>query len=441
MSVTVDNKSTVRKVLHIEIPEVEVSKELDSAYRDLKKTASVKGFRPGKTPRSVLERIYGKSVDEDVSSRLLQSAFVEAVRENDLKIVGEPDIDMGELKAGTPFKVEINVEVRPEIAELDFKGLELKKVNYGANEEEVTAQLEMLRKNIAKKEPIKEERPVLDGDFVLIDSEGFKDGEPYDATPKNANSMIKVGAAPAGPEFDKALVGMVKDEEKTIEIAYPEDFLNKELAGMTISYQVKLIDIREEVLPEIDDEFAKSFGPFESLEDLKKKILENLESGYAKRSEQEMNEQVFGALIEKTEFEIPETMVKFELDHIIADAEKAFASSNMSLEQVGKSKDSLAEEYREVAEKQVRRHLILGKLIEQEKLDVTEEELEEGYKEMSASFGQPVEAIKAFYSQNPDKIEYFKHTLLEKKAIQMVVEHGKVEEVEPEMEESEEKAE
>jgi trigger factor len=181
------------------------------------------------------------------------------------------------------------------------------------------------------------------------------------------------------------------------------------------------------------DAFAKTLGDqFESLDALKAKIRENLTNGYEKRMEQELNEQIFTKLLAQTEFEVPDTMVDGELEHILNDAERSFANSNRSLEEVGLSRTVLAEKYRPVAEKQVRRHLILSKIIDQEKLELSDEELEKGMQEMADTYRQPIDTIKAFYKQDPDNLALFKHTLLEKKALRIIIEHGKVTEAAPE---------
>jgi trigger factor len=171
MKVNVEDVSSVKKVLHIEIPQKTVVSELDSAYRDVKKNAKIKGFRPGKAPRSVLERLYKKDVQADVSSKLIQTSFTEALKETDLKIISSPKIDPPELDANSSYTYDATVDVKPELEDLDIKGLPLKRANYKVGSEELDAQLGMLKKNMAKKVKIEEDRPVQADDFVVIDYE------------------------------------------------------------------------------------------------------------------------------------------------------------------------------------------------------------------------------------------------------------------------------
>ena len=197
-------------------------------------------------------------------------------------------------------------------------------------------------------------------------------------------------------------------------------------------YAVTLKEITEEILPEINDALAKKAGSYESLDELKNVISENLKQGYAKRTEQELNEQIFSELIAKTDFEVPDSMVEMELDGIVAEAERSFSYRNTSLEEMVLSRETIAEKYRDTALKQVKRHLILGKIIDQENLTLADDELEDGLQEMSENFNQPLEEIKKYYDQNPDNLGFFKHTLLEKNAIKLIIDSGTIKDVKPE---------
>jgi trigger factor len=432
MKLSVENVSSVKKVLHIEVPHEDVAREVDAAYEELKKNAKIKGFRPGKVPRGVLERMFRKDVRVDVTSKLLQAGLLDALKKSDLKVVGSPSIDPPELDEKSAYAFDATVEVRPEIADIDFKGMELSRNKYEVSDEELDLQLKMMQRNMARHEKIEEDRPVQVGDVAVIDYEGFKDGQPHEATQKTENFVVKVGEGRVVQDLDNGLVGLKAGEEKEIEVNFPEDYFSKDLAGLKLVFKVRLNEIRQEILPELDDEFAKKLSDqFDSMETLKAKIRENLQNGYDKRVEQELNEQVFTKLLAQTDFEVPGTLVDSELEHILKDAERSFADNNKTFEELGLSREGLAEKYRPVAEKQVRRHLILTKLIEQEKLDLSDEELEKGLQEMAAGYRQPLDTIKAFYKQDPDSMAFFKHTLLEKKALQIILEHGKISEVTP----------
>ncbi|MEJ2285910.1 MAG: trigger factor, partial [Desulfobacterales bacterium] len=215
-------------------------------------------------------------------------------------------------------------------------------------------------------------------------------------------------------------------------VKFPADYHNKKLANLDISFQVALNEIREEMLPAIDDALAKKAGQYQSLDELKKVIEDNLVQGYSKRVEQELHEQIYSELISRSDFEVPDAMVEMELEGIIEEAVRSFSYRNITMEELGLTRESIAEKYRDTAFKQVKRHLLLGKLIEQESLTISDDELEDALKEMAENFNQPVEEVKKYYDQNKDKIEFFKHTLLEKKAINLIIDGSKIEDVEPE---------
>lgn len=432
MQVNIEDWSTIKKVLHIEIPEDVVMHELNTAYNELKKRAKIKGFRQGKVPRSVLERMFNKDIHADVKSRLIQDSFAEVIKENNLEIVGKPDIDPPEIEKNGSYKYDAIIEIKPEIGDIECKGLELKKTLYKVSDAEIENQVQMLRKNLAKLEPLAEDREIHEDDTAIIDYEGFKDGQSLTDEKKTENFPLKVGAGMISKDFDEKVIGMKPGDTKEFEVKFPENYFDKKLANLDITFKVELKDIKKEILPEINDEFAKKFGKFESLEELKKEIVTNLQQGYDKRVEQELNEQIFKALIAKKDFEVPDAMVAYELEGIIEEAEKACAAGNISMDQIGQTRETLTEQYRDTAEKQVKRHLILSKIIDQEHLTVSDEELENGFAEISEVYGQSLDIIKGYYQKNPEKVEFFKHTLLEKKAIEYIIKKSTIKEVEPE---------
>lgn len=434
MQITVEDLSSVKKTLHIEIPEETITRELNKAYGELGKRAKLKGFRPGKAPRSVLEQYFRKDVHADVTSRVIQESFMDAVKEQDLRVLGTPKIDPPELQTRQPYKYSATVEIRPDIDDLDFASLALKKTRYHVSDAEIDAQLAMLRKNMAKHEPIDEDRPLAQGDFALIDYEGFKDGEPFPELQKTENYMIKIGNATMTEAFDQGITGMTPGETREVAVTFPEDYFNKSLANLDITFQVTLKEIRKEILPDLDDEFAKSMGKYESLDAMKTAIHEDLTQRYDKRVEQEMNEQIYQALLSQVEFEVPDTLVDYELENIVSDAERYFTYHNVQMEDAGVTRDSLSEQYRDVAVNQARRHLILQKIIDQETLTLTDEEREAGLQEMAEAYRQPVEQIKQFYQENQDRMEGFQQALLEKKAIRLIIDSSTIEEVAPEKE-------
>jgi trigger factor len=431
MPVKIEDKSSVKKVLSFEIPKEDIAKELNLAYNDLKKKADVKGFRKGKIPRKVLENRFSKNVHADVAPRLIQNAFIEAIKDNDLNIVGGPQMDPPELEPGKPYIFDITIEIKPELDDIEFKGIALEQTKYEISDGEIESQIHMIQKTMAKKETVTEERPAKGGDFVLIDYQGFFNDEPFDSTPKIENYVMEIGQDAMPKEFSQKLTGVTPVQELEIEVPYSDDYSDENLKGKTIVYKVKLSEIQEEVLPEINDDLVKDLGQFETLDDVRKSIHENLEKGYEQRIKHELSEQVFQNLLEKYEFEVPEAMIEGELNGIIMEAEQSFIANNTTLEEAGLSKDILKTQYRDVAEKQARRHLILDKIITQEKLELTDEELEKSFEEMALGMNAPVDSVKNYFNMDPKQLDFYKHTHLEKKAVDIIVKEGDITEVEP----------
>ncbi|MCG8684155.1 MAG: trigger factor [Desulfobacterales bacterium] len=431
MQVKIEDQSSVKKVLSFEIPKARITKELNKAYNELKKSADIKGFRKGKIPRKVLENRFAADVHADVAPRLIQEVFVEAIQEHDLNVVGGPQLDPPELNPDADYVFDITVEVKPELDDIEFEGLELEKTKYEVSEAEIDSQIYMIQKTMAKKEPVTEERPVKDTDFVLIDYEGYLNGEAFDQTPKVENYVMGINQGALPKEFSEKLIGAIPVQDMDIEVVYADDFHDENLQGKTIEYKVTLKEIQEEVLPEVNDDLVKGLGKFETIDEVKDSIRDNLEKGIAQRVKHEMSEQIFQALLEKIEFEVPEALVEGELNGIIAETEQAYAQNNTSLEEAGLTKETMKERYADVAEKQARRHLILDKLISQENLDMTEEEMDESFEEMAQAMNASKDAVKNYFNMDPKQLEYYKHTQLEKKAIDLIIEKGSVTEVEP----------
>lgn len=251
---------------------------------------------------------------------------------------------------------------------------------------------------------------------------------------KTENFTLKIGDGPILKEFDEQLIGMRTGETREVKVHFPEDYFNNKVADLEIAFNVKLNGIREVVLPAIDDEFAKDLGQYTTLKQLKDEIRNNLITGYEKRSEQEVQEQIFTALLEKTKFEVPDSLIDFELKGIIEEVERTLKYHGSSLEERSLTKEDVAEKYRDTAIKQVTRRLLLKKIIEQENLTLSDEEMENGYNDMAKAFNKPLEEIKNFYKQKDSNIEFLKTSLLEKKALKLIIDNSSQEIVEPELE-------
>ncbi|MBW1675781.1 MAG: trigger factor [Deltaproteobacteria bacterium] len=430
MKVDVEDVSSVKKILHVEIPEAEVTQELDKAYETLKKNVRIKGFRPGKVPRHILERRLKKDVHAEVSGQLIQNSYAEALRETSLEPLGEPILDRPDLEKDQPYHYSATMEVRPPIQDLNVNGLKLKKKVYNVTDEEVEAQLKILQKNQAQLRNIEEERPVENGDFVLIDYEGSKDGEPFAPASKTENFHFEVGSGRILEDFDQQLLGMRPNTSKEFSVHFPTDYYNKDLAGLDITFKVTLKEIKEEILPEIDDEFAKDLGEHETLVELEEAIRRKLEQRYETQSERELRRDIIDMLIEQAGFELPEVLVLHELSALVNDARNALSYRGLSLEEAGQTEEGLSKKYHPLAERRVREYLLLQKVVDQEEITATDEMLEEAYKETAEAMNQSVDTIKQLHDKYKEAYEAFKQRTLEKEAIKSIIKKSTIETVE-----------
>jgi len=431
MSYTIEDVSSVKKIVQFEIPRDEVVKRLDKAYSDMKSKAKVKGFRPGKTPRNVLERLYGKDIQQDIISEFMQTSYADFLKDSGLTVMAFHPLGEPTISADSPFQFKGTIEIRPQIADLSWKELQLTKNRYKPSEEEIDVQLKLGQRNLAVMKPISEDRPVQNGDYVIMDYEATKEGNPAEEIGKSENYTCKIGAASISKEMDTAMIGMVPGERRSIPIKFPEDHSHKPYAGLDVVFNVYLREIREQILPEIDDDLAKKLGPYQSLEELKTTIRQDLEQHYNHRADQEINERIFQKLFDQAEFEVPDTMIQYELSGIIQDVERRFEYNNLSLADRGLDHSILANQYRDLAEKQARRHLILEKIVAQEGLTVQDSELETVYSETAAASGQTVDVVRDIYTKNPETMSYLRMGLLEKKAMRLIIDNSIITEVDP----------
>ncbi|MBF0199958.1 MAG: trigger factor [Desulfamplus sp.] len=438
MQANIEDITSVRKKVHFEIPAADVNKALNNAYREVNKTASIKGFRKGKIPRTVLESRFGKDINADVSNKFIRDAFAETIEKDNIQAIGTPLFtpENPMVEKDNDFIVDFEVDIRPEIENIDFHGLELKKNMYQVTDAEIDAQLEMVRRSFGTRERVSEERPVKSSDFVMIDYQGFVDGEPLDAAPKVENHVMAIGAKDMPEEFSGKLVGAVPPQELEFDVVYPDNDPNQELAGKTVTYKLSLKEVQELVLPRLDDDLAKKMGDFNTLDEVRAVIANNLQDGIDMRIHHELSEQIFLRLLEKYPFEVPETLIDLELDSIVRDTDQRFAQSNITPEmrsKIGYSDEDIRKNSREIAQKQAKRHALLRKIIEQEKIELTDEETDSLLRRSALMMGISLDDLGKILQESPEKLETIKYYELEKEAINLIMEKSSVIEVEPEV--------
>jgi trigger factor len=308
-------------------------------------------------------------------------------------------IDPGELESGKPFQYSATVEVKPEIKIEGYIGLNIEGNKESAKEEEVEERLKGLQNLHAQLKTVPEPRPIQSGDHVIIDYEARMDNKPLEEG-KAVDFTVEVGSGRFIPALEEKLVGLNLEEEKEIEVPFPEDYGYKKWAGKTVSFLVKVKEIKEKVLPPLDDEFAKDLGDYASLEDLKAKLKEEIEKEKELILDRQLKDQMIEQLIQANSFEIPESMVVEQAKALVSDTKLRLASQGIALKNLNIPEEKLQEDYREVAQKQVRTYLILEKIATQEGIAVTDEEADERLQSISERTHQKFDVVKRYYEKN-----------------------------------------
>jgi trigger factor len=399
MKVHVEEISPIKKKVHVEVPEDHVAKEIDSFYDELKKKAKIKGFRPGKAPRSILERYFKDYTTGEVLQRLIQETFPKALSEVSCSPVAPPAFDPQELESGKPFRYAAIVEVKPEIKIEDYAGLNLEGKKEDVGDKELEERLKSLQNLHAQLKTISEPREIRTGDYVILDYDAKMDGRPLDEG-KGIDVTVEVGSGRFIPTLEEKLIGLKPENEKDVDVSFPADYAYKKWAGKTIGFHVKVKEIKEKILPALDEEFAKDLGGFDSLEALKVKLREDMQKAKEMALDRHFKDQIVDQLLQKNSFEIPPSLVEDQNQALVSEAKLRLASQGMNLKDMDISEDKLREDYRAVAERQVKTYLILEKIAGQEGISVSDEEVQDRLKEISERSHQKLDAVKRYYEKN-----------------------------------------
>lgn len=424
MKVSVEEISSIKKKVNIEISEEDVAKEIGSFYKELGRKAKIKGFRPGKVPRSILERYFKDYVKAEVMQKLIQVTYPNALTETNLQPVSNPVIDPGELETGSPFQYSATIEVKPEIKLEGYIGLNIQGKKEEVKEEELEERLRTLQNLHASLKAVSEARPVQNGDYVIIDYETREAGKPLEEG-KATDTTLEVGSGRFIPEVEEKLTGMKLGEEREIEVTFPEDYGYKKWAGKAISFHVKIKEIKEKILPPLDDEFAKDIGDYSSLDELKFKLREEIRKEKESYLQQQLRNQILDQLLEANPFEVPDSLVEAQTQAMISDTKLRLARQGMALQDIGVTEEKLREDYRTTAMKQVKTFLILEKIASQEGISVTDEEAEERIREISEKVHQKFDVLKRYYEKN-GLIPEVKAEILNNKTLDFLIQKANI---------------
>jgi trigger factor len=424
VKVEVEDVNPVTRKLRVEVPAAEVSQEVDRAYRNLGKKAKVKGFRPGKVPRSVLELYYRKQVEHEVSEELVRRSLREALKEKELEPVSLnwPEV-LPPVVAGEDFRFSVEMEVPPEFEVENYQGLTLTVPEVEVTDALVEERLEEIRERNAILKPLAEPRGIQTGDYVALDYQGHFGGKAL-AEAKQENYLLEVGAGRFNLDFENNLLGLMPEGESRFAVELPKDFFHPLLAGKVIEFEVKIQAIKEKAVPDLDDAFAQGLGGnFQTLADLRQAVGEDIIKDKERERQRLLESQALELLLGAHAFEAPPSMIRQEQEDILRDQWQRMAQHGLNL--AGLDQEKMLESVKPTAERRVRTRLLLARLAKQEGISVDDAEVEAGLEQLAASTGRDVAQVRQFYQEN-QLLGVLRRQLVDEKTVKFLVDHAHI---------------
>lgn len=421
MQVNVEKISPVLVEFSVEVGADRVQSEVEKAFRAVAKTARVKGFRPGKAPRQVLDHVYGARVAADVAQRLIDETYQQAITEHKVQPVSQPAVETQRLERGKPFNYKARVEILPEIESVTYEGLEAKRPAVQVTDEEIEKELEELRRANSTLEPLKEERPAQAGDVVTIDFEVAVEGSVVDGAGAK-DFQVELGSGQLLEAIDKALLGKKVGDKAEASVDMPAGHPHPALSGKTAVFQIDVKDVKERVLPAADDEFAKDLGDFETLADLKADIKKQIEARKKEESDNVLAERLVAELVKANPVAVPPTLVERQMR--MTEQEILFRARSQG-GQVGGLGEELRQKVLEDSEIKVRAGLLMAAIAKAEGIQIGNEQIEEGLQELSKQTGKNIAKLRVEYAE-PRRREMLVGMILENKVLDIIEAKAKI---------------
>lgn len=426
MSVQVEKLENSMAKLTIEASADELEKALQNAYLKNKNKISIPGFRKGKVPRQMIEKMYGPAIFyEDAANEIIPEAYEKAVEECGEDIVSSPEIDVTQIEKGKPFIFTALVALKPEIKLGKYKGVEVDKADVTVTDEEVDAEINKERENNARNIEVTD-RAVKDGDMTVLDFEGFVDGVAFEGG-KGENYPLTIGSGAFIPGFEEQLVGAEIGKEVEVNVTFPEDYQAEELKGKAATFKCTVKEIKEKELPELDDEFASEVSEFETLAEYKADVKTKLSEKKEKEAKDAKEAAVIEAIVNDSEMEIPEAMLKTQQKQMVDEFAQRIQMQGLSIDQyfqfTGTTYDKMIEQVKPQAEKRIKSRLVLEAVVKAENIAASDEDYEEELKTMAEAYQMEVEKVKELL---PEKsVAQIKEDIAVRKAAEFVVENAK----------------
>ena len=406
MSVQVEKLEKNMAKLTIEVSSEEFENAIAKAYKKNKNKISMPGFRKGKAPRAMIEKMYGKGIFyEDAANSIIPDAYADAAKESELEIVAQPEIDVTQIESGKPFIFTATVALKPEVTLGEYKGIEVEKKEVEVTDEEVEAEINKVRESNARMLDI-DDRATQDGDTVLIDFDGYVDGKQFEGGKADDYSLV-LGSHSFIDNFEEQLVGKNIGDDVEVNVTFPENYQAEELQGKPAVFKVKIKEIKVKELPELDDDFAQDVSNFDTIaeykEDLKKKLTENKEEALKRERE----EAVIGKIIENAQMDIPEQMVDAQTRQMTQEFAQRLSTQGLSIDQymqfTGLTPQKMIEELKPQALKRIQSRLVLEAVVAAENIETTEEELDKEIENMASMYQMEVDKLKEVIGEEEKK--------------------------------------
>ena len=426
MSLQVEKLENNTAKLTIEVPAEEVEKAIESAYQKSKSKFSIPGFRKGKVPRKMIEKMYGVGVFyEDAVNSMIPGAYADAATESELEIVAQPEIDIVQIEAGKPFIFTAEVVLKPEVELGKYKGIEVEAKDTTVTDEEVDAELAKVQEQNSRLVAA-DDKEVENGDQVTIDFEGFVDGVAFEGG-KGEDYPLTIGSHSFIDTFEDQLVGKNAGDEVDVNVTFPEKYQAADLAGKPALFKVKIHEVKAKELPELNDEFAQDVSEFNTLEEYKEDLKKHLEVQKEDEAKRTKEDEAIQKIIDKSTMEIPEAMIKTQCENMVNEFAQRLAQSGLSMEQYmqfsGLTLDKLEEQVRPEAETRIKSSLVLEQIAKDENIEVSEEEIDAEIEKMAKAYGMEEDKLKE-YMGDAEK-ESMKRDISVTKAVDLVMENVK----------------
>ena len=426
MSLQVEKLEKNMAKLTIEVSAEDLDKAMEKAYQKQKSRISLPGFRKGKAPRKMIESMYGKGVFmEDAVNSLVPQEYTKALGECDLEIVSQPEINVTQMEPGKALIFTADVAVKPEVTLGDYKGVEVPKSEIAVTDEEVDAEVKKEQDKNARTVAV-EDRAAANGDITTINFEGFVDGVAFEGG-KGENHPLEIGSHSFIDTFEDQLVGKNAGDEVEVNVTFPEKYQAADLAGKPAMFKVKIHEVKCKELPELNDEFAQDVSEFDTLEEYKADVKKHLEVEKENEAKKTKEDEAIQKIIDKSTMEIPEAMIETQCENMVNEFAQRLAQSGLSMEQYmqfsGLTLDKLKEQVRPEAETRIKSSLVLEQIAKDEKIEITDEELDAEIEKMAAQYGMEADKLKEYIGDNEK--ESMKRDLAVTKAVDLIMENVK----------------